>query len=63
MSDAANLAPTDCVQQGRCEAENVDVVRCAWNGGHGMYGSLAPLIWEFFQAHPKEVHEDWPSAA
>lgn len=47
----------DCMQQGRCEAENVDVVRCAWDGGHGMYGSLAPLIWEFFEAHPKRLLE------
>ena len=31
----------------------VQVVRCAWNGGHGMWGNLAGLIWEFFEKHPK----------
>ena len=57
---AVLCSTADCMQQGRCEAENIDVVRCAWNGGHGMYGSLAPLVWEFFQAHPKQVYEEGP---
>ena len=43
-----------CVQQGDCPA-GVDVVRCAWQGGHGMYGNLAGLMWEFMAAHPMQA--------
>lgn len=40
-----------CIKQGKCE-EGIDVVRCAWEGGHGMYNNLATIMWEFFAAHP-----------
>ena len=40
-----------CVQQGACPG-GVDVVRCAWEGGHGMFGNLAELMWAFMSAHP-----------
>lgn len=40
-----------CVKQGICD-RGIDVVRCAFEGGHGMYGDLAVLMWEFMSAHP-----------